>query len=248
MINFIIYEDEKKYRQKYISIILKIIGSSKYAYKIIEIDKYDKNVLEKINKIVGKKIFICDIDVPNMSGLDLVKEIRRSGDWNSQIIIVSEHEHLRNIALNSRLLLYDFISKYYNCEENIKECILSLLNILNSHKSLNFQYNGEIFQIPYDDILCIERNIEDHFSTIVTKNKKIPLNKMLGNIEEELKNDPRFIRTHRSCIVNIYNVTNIKLKENVINFKNYSTSLLSRDKKNEIKEKLDLGSKREIFN
>ena len=40
MINFIIYEDDQYYRDLYISIILNIIGKSKYAYKIIEIDKY----------------------------------------------------------------------------------------------------------------------------------------------------------------------------------------------------------------
>jgi len=64
MINFIIYEDEKKYRELYISIILKIIGRMQYAYKIIEIDKYDKTTMSKINKLVGKKIFILDIEVP----------------------------------------------------------------------------------------------------------------------------------------------------------------------------------------
>ena len=42
MINFIIYEDDKKYRELYVSIILKVIGSMQYAYKIVEIDKYDK--------------------------------------------------------------------------------------------------------------------------------------------------------------------------------------------------------------
>ena len=31
MVNFIIYEDEKKFREKYISIILKIIGGMKIA-------------------------------------------------------------------------------------------------------------------------------------------------------------------------------------------------------------------------
>ena len=39
MLNFIIYEDEKKYREKYISIILKIVVSMKIAYRIIEIEK-----------------------------------------------------------------------------------------------------------------------------------------------------------------------------------------------------------------
>ena len=36
MINFIIYEDEKKFREKYTTIILQLIVGMKVAYRIIE--------------------------------------------------------------------------------------------------------------------------------------------------------------------------------------------------------------------
>lgn len=235
MINFIIYEDEKKFRDLYVSIILKLIGSMKYAYRIIEIPKYNKETLSKINDITGKKIFILDIEVPEKSGLDLAREVRCRGDWESQMIIVTTHEHMKDTAYTSKLLMFDFISKYYNCEENLKESLNYSINILNHHKSLNFQYNGELFQIPYNDILFIEKNVEDSYSTIVTKEKKIKIKKMIGTIEEELKDDKRFFRTHRSCIINIANITSIELRDCIINFGNINTNLLSRDKKSELK-------------
>ena len=173
MINFIIYEDEKKYRELYVSIILKVIGSLQYAYKIIEIDKYDRTTMSKINKLVGKKIFILDIEVPGKSGLDLAREIRNSGDWNSQMIVATTHEQLRNTTLTSRMLMLDFITKYYNLEDSLKECLKICLNIVETHQSLNFQYNGELYQIPYNDILYIEKNVDDPYSTIVTRDKNI---------------------------------------------------------------------------
>ena len=241
MINFIIYEDEKKYRELYISIILKVIGSLQYAYKIIEIDRYDRTTMSKINKLVGKKIFILDIEVPGKSGLDLAREIRNSGDWNSQMIVATTHEQLRNTTLTSRMLMLDFITKYYNLEDSLKECLKICINIVETHQSLNFQYNGELYQIPYNDILYIEKNVDDPYSTIVTRDKNIEIKRTMSTIENDLKEDERFFRTHRSCIINIDNVTSVELKDNIINFGKKSTTLLSRDKKGELKDLL--GSK-----
>lgn len=235
MINFIIYEDEKVYRDLYISIILKLIGSMQYAYKITEIDKYDKNTMSKIKKLVGKKIFILDIEVPGKSGLDLAREIRNSGDWNSQMIVATTHEQLKNSALTSRMLMLDFITKYFDLENSLKECLELSLNIVGNHASLNFQYNGELYQIPYDDILYIEKNVDDPYSTIVTKESKLEIKKMIGALENDLKDDRRFFRTHRSCIVNLDNITSIELKNSVIWFDDKSTGLLSRDKKAKLK-------------
>ena len=239
MINFIIYEDDKKYRELYVSIILKVIGSMQYAYKIVEIDKYDKTTISKINKLIGKKIFIFDIEVPGKSGLDLAREIRHSGDWTSQMIVATTHEQLKNTTLTSRMLMLDFISKYYNLEESLKECLNICLDIIHTHKSLNFQYNGELYQIPYGNILYIEKNVDDPYSTIVTKDKDIEIKRTMSTIEKDLEEDKRFFRSHRSCIINLDNITSIELKDNIINFGNKSTSLLSRDKKSELKELLE---------
>lgn len=238
MLNFIIYEDEKKYREKYISIILKIVVSMKIAYRIIEIEKFDKNTMSKIKDLVGKKIFIFDIEVPGKSGLDLAREIRNNGDWKSPMIIVTTHEQMKNTAFTSKILMLDFISKFYNCEENLKETLMLSFDIIESNPSLNFQYNGELYQIPYDDILFIEKNVDDIYSTVVTRQEKLKIKKMIGNIEEELSKDNRFFRTHRSCIININNITSIELRDCIMHFGKIETPLLSRDKKKELKMKL----------
>lgn len=138
MINFIIYEDDKKFREKYISIILKLLGNQKIAYRIVEIDKYERGTLSKIKDLVGKKIFIFDIEVPGKSGLDLAREIRNNGDWISPMIIVTTHDNLKSYAFTSRMLMLDFISKFYNCEENLKDTLKIALDIINNHKSLTF--------------------------------------------------------------------------------------------------------------
>ncbi|MCI5966929.1 MAG: LytTR family DNA-binding domain-containing protein [Tenericutes bacterium] len=238
MLNFIIYEDEKKFREKYISIILKLIGGMKIAYRIVEIDHYDKNTLSQIKNLVGKKIFILDIEVPGKSGLDLAREIRNGGDWESPMIIITTHEQLKTAAFTSRMLMLDFISKFYNCEENLKDTLKISLDIIKSTPSLNFQYNGELVQIPYRDILFIEKNVDDLYSTVVTKNERLKIKLPISTIEEELTKDIRFFRTHRSCIVNLDKVTKVELRNCIIHFGNIETPLLSRDKKTELKIRL----------
>lgn len=241
MINFIIYEDEKKFRDLYISIILKLVGSMKVAYQIIEIPRYTQDTLDKIQSLIGKNIFIFDIEVPGKTGLDLAREIRNNGDWKSPMIMITTHEQLKSTAFTSKILMLDFISKFYDCENSLKETLKLSLDIIRSHKSLNFQCNGELYQIPYEDILFIEKNVEDLYSTIVTRNEKIKIKQMIGTIEEALADDKRFFRTHRSCIINIDNLTSIELSACIMHFENIETPLLSRDKKRELK--LILGRK-----
>lgn len=238
MVNFIIYEDEKKYREKYISIILKIVGSMKIAYRIVEISKFDNITYTKIENLIGKKIFILDIEVPGKSGLDLAREIRKKGDWSSPMIIVTTYEQLKNTAFTSKMLMLDFISKYYNFEEQLKESLTLAFDIIEENPSLNFQYNGEVFQIPYDDILFIEKNVDDIYSTIVTINDNIKIKKTIGAISDELEIDKRFFRTHRSCIINTNKLTSLELKEGIMHFGKIENSLLSREKKKELKQLL----------
>ncbi len=238
MINFIVYEDEKKYREKYISIILKIIGGMKLAYRIVEIEKYEKDTILKLKNLVGKKIYILDIEVPGKSGLDLAREIRNTGDWLSPMIVVTTHDHLKSTTFTSKMLMLDFISKYYNCEESLKETLKLSLNIIETHQSLNFQYNGELVQIPYDDILFIEKNVDDVYSTVVTQSERIPIKKSIGVIEKELIEDERFLRIHRSYIANIDKITSVELKACIVHFGKEEIALLSRDKKNELKKRL----------
>ena len=241
MINFIIYEDDKKFRETYIYSILKIIGSMKIAYKIVEIDKYDDNTIGKIESLIGKKIFILDIEVPGKTGIDLAREIRNNGDWKSPMIIVTTHEQLKISTFTSKMLMLDFISKFYNCENSLQESVKIAIDIVTSHKSLNFEHNGELYQIPYEDILFIEKNVDDMYSTIVTKKGRIRVKRMLITLEKQLIEATQFFRTHRSCIINVHNLTSLELSASIMHFGDIENPLLSRDRKRGLK--LLLGKK-----
>lgn len=239
MINFIIYEDNKITRKLYKDIIRKFMGIKNYNYHIYEFSKYSKELGIKINKeIIGKKIYLLDIEVPGMSGLELARKIRSKGDWTSQIIVITTYEEYKNLGFTNRLLMLDFISKYGNINENLKLSLKVALSILNRQATLSFKYNSEIFQILYSDIYFIEKNLNNNDSTIITKNNHYIIKCSINKLMETLSNDPRFFKSHRSCIININNVISFDIDNNIIKFKNAETNLVARDKKKKLKDKI----------
>lgn len=238
MVNFILYEDSKEFRKMYSDIIFKVLGEAKDAYRIIEVPKYTDNTLNNLSSIVGKKVYIMDIEVPGKSGLDLARDLRNSGDWNSQIIIVTSHDKMISWNFHKRMLMLDLISKFYDCEENLRESIKLAFEIQTSEEAFKFQQGGEIYRIPYQDIMFIEKDPDNYHSTIVTKEQEIAIAQDLSSIMEAIGRDPRFFRSHRSCIINTFNIKSIDLSTGIIKFDNRETDLLSRNKKKELKEKM----------
>lgn len=236
MINFIIYEDDPSFRKKYIGIILKIMGNKQDEYKITEVSEYNETIQEAINSI-GKKIYILDIDVPKKSGMDLAREIRNSGDWNSQIIMVTTHDSLQQTAFTSRLLTLDFISKFDELNIKLKKALLTSYLIHTSDKSLKIKKNNEVKQFYYDDILYIKKDPKDIDIDIVLKDNshnKVPV--AINQIEEELLNDIRFFKSHRSCIINLSKVKSLNISEGTIDFGKEKIDLFSREARKKYKE------------
>ena len=236
MINFIIYEDEEKFRDRYFSIIEKFIGKSKLAYEITELKNYSNRELKKLDNISGQKIYILDIQVPGKSGLDFAREIRSKGDWTSQIIIVTSHDNLMKFEYQSKILMLAFISKFYDLDKILLETIQQAHNILTNKENIQFQKFGKLYNIPVNDVLYIEKEPEETLGTIVTAEKPYPTSKNLIQWEKCLENDPRFIKVHRSYIVNIYNIRTIDLETGEIFFDKNKVAYFSRSHKKEIKE------------
>lgn len=238
MINFVLYEDGKEMRERYKKIILKLIGANNNNFKIIEIDKYDQEAEKKLSNIVGNKIYLLDVEVPGKSGLDLARKIRNDGDWDSQIIVITSHEQYSNIGYTSKLLMLDFISKYSDIEKELRETLGVAVGIFTKQKSITFTLNGELYQIPYNQILYIEKSLNNNNCKIVTNDGEYFTRDTIQHLEETLSNDQRFMKTHRSCIVNLSNVSSVDLANNIIFFPNKQIDLIARNKKRELKERL----------
>lgn len=239
MFNFIIYEDDMNTTNLYKEIIHEFIGGKKDGYKIISFNRYDNNLVEQIHNLMGKKIYILDVQVPGKNGLDLARDIRANDDWLSQIIIISDFEKYRKEAFTSKMLTLDFIVKDNEVTNHLKDTLNLAYKITNTHKAFTFQYNGDFYNIPYHDILYFEKDLNDNYSFIVTKKGKYKVKESITSIENKLRNDLRFFKTHRSCIINLHNVRLLELNTNSIYFiGGKETNLLCRNRKKELKERL----------
>ncbi len=238
MLNFIIYEDHKKMRDLYEKVVHKFIGSKKDVYNIIPISEFDETTQDQLGSLEGRKIYILDIQVPGKSGFDFAREIRKSGDWKSQIIIVSAFEHFRYDIFMSKILTLDFISKNEDIAQRLKETLNIAYDICTSHRAFSFKFNGIVFRLPYRDILYFEKDLNDNHTSVVTKQGTYKVKKSIAQIERLVQNDVRFLKTHQSCIINLQNVESINLTDHTISFGEKQTNLLSREHKKELQEKL----------
>lgn len=238
MVNFIIYEDKEIVRNNYVKIIHKFMGKNDAAYKIYQFSAYSSKVKNFINESIGHNIYILDIEVPGKSGLDLAREIRATGDTDSQLLIVTAHKELLDNNFINRSLILSFVSKYDNCEENLLLALTDAYINVTKYKSYVFKNDGDLYRIPYDDILFFEIDPEYGHVNIVTKNKSFIVKKTISAILNELE-DSRFMKTHKSCIVNLYNIEKVDLSDLIIYFFNgKTTDLLSRNYKKELQERL----------
>ena len=243
MIKYIIYEDNKKMANKYIRIINRYMLKRNINYKIIVFDKYNDDMENLIiNRNKEKLVYLLDVEVPGLSGIDLAREIRNNGDWQSQLIIITGYEEKKYYLLTNRLLLLTFILKG-NLNKELILAFDDILKIFYNDSIFTFKYNSEIFNIFYDDIYYIEKSLHNNVATIYTKEEKYVIRSSINSLMKSLGKDTRFFKSHRSCIVNLNNICSYNIDSNVIKFKNKEINLVSRNRKKEfIKLLLDKGN------
>ena len=78
MLRFITCDDEKEALEKTVLAIRTVMMPYDYDYRISKFSSYTEE-FEKIVKTLGEqKIYIIDIEMPKVSGLEIVSEIRES--------------------------------------------------------------------------------------------------------------------------------------------------------------------------
>ena len=236
MINFIICDDNKYVRDINEKVISKIAMPYDFNYNIYTFEKYSVKLKNLINTPSDINIYILDLELPNKSGIDIAKEIRKV-DWDSIIIILTSHEELELTLLKQKLLILDFISKFDNYEERLTDTINMVIGKLNNKKIISFRCNKEIHHVKLDNIIYVYRDNALEKTTIVTTDDEYPIRESLSEVTKKL--DSRFVQTHRACFVNKDKIESVDFKNNIIYFINdSSTDYLSRNFKKELRELL----------
>lgn len=130
MINFVVCEDNKIILQKNIDIINKTMFKNNSDYRIYPFTEDNNALQEIIKKNLENKIYILDIELENVSGIDIAREIRKN-DKESIIIISTTYVEYLPHTIKSKLLLFDFISKFDNYEESLSNSINKVISQYN---------------------------------------------------------------------------------------------------------------------
>ena len=224
MIELIIFEKDNILKNKIKNIIYKCFGP-KEEFKILnyETTKKDNN----------QKIYI--LSSSNFKEIiDIAKAIRNSGDYSSIIIILS---NINKERLNNNLLIFSYINYDKNIFINLDKTLNNAYSIFTKNNTFNFVYNRILYRIPLNDILYIEKEKNSNKCTIHTKNKTYEISSSIKQIEKDISY-LNFMKVHRSCIVNLYNVTKYDSVKNIICFGNDINNLISREKRIILKETL----------
>lgn len=231
MIRFIVVEDKKEYRERFVNIINKVMMPYNFEYKINKFAEYNKELEEVIEKKNEQKIYILDIELPEVSGLEIASEIR-TDDIDSTIIFITSHPEFQNDIFYSRLLAIDYINKDRIWPDRFEKTIIYTLRNLDKRRILAFEFNHNSYRIPIKDILYIEKVQDNQKCTINLENgSKYEIVSTIIEMKEKL--GPSFFQSHKSCLINVEKIKKVNYNENTITFTNNETLYLlsNRNKK-----------------
>ncbi len=235
MIKYIICEDNSNFLQKISEVVHKTMKMYKFDYKIHKFQGYKPEIESLISDESDQKIYILDVEMPEVSGLEIASMIREE-DTKSTIIFLTSYPEYKNDVFYSRLLALDYIQKGPLWGNRLEDTIKHTIKNINKGKALVFKYNGHAYRVEYNDINYIEKVQEHRKCIIYTKDgKKYQVTSTLKELQPKLTST--FLQTHKSFILNVKNIKHIDYPNNVVTFNNnFKAYLISNRGKRELKE------------
>jgi len=237
MLKFVVCEDKQETLEKICHSVTKVMMNCDMEYKIEKFTEYNKKLKEIIDDKYNLKIYILDIELSAVSGLEIASEIREDDDF-SAIIFVTAHSECKNDIFYSRLNAIDFISKYNRYQERLEETLNHVIQKIYKNKTLNFAYNHVYSKILFKEINYIEKApLQNKCIIHLSNGEEKYITKSIVKLKEEL--GPMFYQTHKSCVVNVENIRDIEFSKFIIHFKNGdTTNLLTPPARKELRDRV----------
>lgn len=188
--------DDSSLDRKLITDLLKDYFSGKsVSYDVIEYENADALIYEIEDGKFFDIVFL-DIYMDGMLGMDAARRMREIGYENDIIFLTASSDY----AVDS----YDVKASGYLLKPHSFEKLKMVMDrIVKSFDEDVYpvKHRSSIIRVPLNDITFVE-SINSKCIVHTVGGKEYPVYKRLGDIEQEL-NDSRFLRCHRSFLVNM---------------------------------------------
>ena len=227
MLNFVVCDDNIYILDKISKILESIFIEHNFDANIIfkgtnadEVLQFIKNNYNKID------VLILDINLKSeVSGLDIAKNLR---NYNKNAYIIFTTGHLEYIMMAYKYKTFDYLPKPITFEK-IEETVIRLFNDITNNSNKYLKLVSKNMLINEDDIYYIKK--DGMRAIFISPYQTYEIYNSFSKIQNSLP--PNFIRYHKSYIVNINKISDIRININKIYFKdNISCSIGPKYKNN----------------
>lgn len=215
MLNFVICDDNLNILDRFSKILDNIFIKHNYdaqiGLKTSEVDTLLNYIDE--NKV---DVLILDINLKsNVSGLEIASKVR---ERNKDTYFIFTTAHLEYAMMAYKFKTFDYLAKPVTYDK-LEETIVRLFEDINGSPKKYIKIDNKKTIIDENQILYIKR---DGMKLIFhTKCRDYETYSSFNKIQDSLPDN--FVRSHKSFIVNINNITNLDSVANTISFSNNSS-------------------------
>jgi len=174
-----------------------------YNNVIMSIDAYScvEEFSIRLSDVIPYDLAVLDIEMRNMTGVDLAGYIRKN-DKNMQIIVITDLEEHAEVSARQYLVKPHKPDKFI--------AVLDKAYFLYKKSESEFfiaRRDGQVYRIPYMEIMYMEKcahYFEMHTVSMGQFRIKKTVKAMLAELDNKL-----FISCHRSTIINIAHVAGV---------------------------------------
>lgn len=206
MIKFIVVDDDPAEIRHIRDLLSKIVAVEN---EVKTFSKLNSELKKEILNVDTRKVYILDIELNDkISGINIAKLIR-DVDYESEILIITNHDNMFESTYKSVYEIFDFIIKFHDFDKHFQKVIKAILKRNFDNKMFTYKANNVELSIYYKTIQYIYT--EDRKLVIVTSSNCYTVNLTMKEILSML--DSRFKQCYRSCIVNVERVCEKNYKD-----------------------------------
>ena len=221
MLKVYVCEDNAEQRDYLTICISDIIEVEDFEFEIAVSTGNPRVILDAIQGEQQTGIFFLDIDLnTDMNGIELASEIRKIQP-RCYIIFVTTHSDMSYMTFSYKVEAMDFIIKdnVREIKNRVHQCLINCHQLSDQQsddvkKNYMVKMGDRVKAIPYDDILYFEVAKNSRKIILYAKNCKLEFIGKMKDLEKDL--DQRFVRCHRSFLINKENVVTVNKEANIV--------------------------------